>query len=484
MFDLLIKNCAVVTMDDARTVIPDAAIAIEGLDIVALGPEVAGEARRVIDARGCVALPGLVNCHTHIYQSLIEGIGYDMHFDPWNWRFLFPIVSQIGPEHAEVSAQIAALEMIKSGTTTVSDHWYLHTDFDSVHRVAEALRDAGLRHHVVYGLLDQTFAGEQVDSEYMTMIRRQDALIEAAEEFIARWHQKGRTVVALGPGSTEDISDQLMHKTIEMARQRGLQLATHVAGWAEIVTYSIKNYALRDLEYAHSIGLTGPDTILFHCVWLSPREIQLVVESDSRIVHCPVANAHLAYGVAPVPELRAQGVTVGLGTDGAASYTYDLFEVMKTAAMLQKVKHLDAEVLTAEDALEMATVEGAKVLGWEKQIGSLEPGKRADIIVVDFHQPHLMMGQPGEIGVRQAIPKLVYSARGADVVTTIIDGQVVMESREVLTMDEAAVINRAGEATADLLSRAGMETQDLLQAPWPKNGPRWRGAVTSDWSRR
>ena len=203
-------------------------------------------------------------------------------------------MSQIGPEHAEVSAQIAALEMIKSGTTTVSDHWYLHTDFDNVHRVAAALRDAGLRHHVVYGLLDQTFAGERIDSEYMTMIRRQDALVEAAEDFIARWHRKGRTVVALGPGSTEDISDQLLHKTIGMARQRGLQLATHVAGWAEIVTYSIKNYALRDLEYAHSIGLTGPDTILFHCVWLSPREIQLIVESDSRIVHCPVANAHPA----------------------------------------------------------------------------------------------------------------------------------------------------------------------------------------------
>ena len=418
--------------------------------------------------------PGFVNAHTHIYQALIEGIGYDMHFDPWNWRFLFPIVSQIGPEHAEVSAQIAALEMIKSGTTTVSDHWYLHTDFDNIHRVAEALRDAGLRHHVVYGLLDQTFAGERIDSEYMTMIRRQDALVEAAEAFIARWHQKGRTVVALGPGSTEDISQRLMRKTIEMAHGRGLQLATHVAGWAEVVTTSLKRYAMRDLEYAHSIGLTGPDSILFHAVWLSPREIQLVVESDSRVVHCPVANAHLAYGIAPVSELRAQGVTVGLGTDGAASYTYDLFEVMKMAAMLQKVKHLDAEVLTAEDALEMATVDGARVLGLEDQVGSLEPGKRADIILIDFHQPHLMMAH-------QIVPKLVYSARGPDVVTSIIDGQVVMENRKVLTMDETAVLDRARDATADLVSRAGTETRDLLQAGWPEHGPRWRKAVRPEW---
>ncbi|MBC7250250.1 MAG: amidohydrolase [Anaerolineae bacterium] len=475
MIDLLITGGTIVTMDPQRRVITGGAIAVDEGRIVAVDQNLPDyKARKTIDASGCVVCPGLINAHTHIYQALIEGIGYDMHFDPWNWRFLFPIVSQIGPTHAEVSAQVAALEMIKSGTTTVSDHWYLHTDFDNVHRVAETLRQAGLRHHVVYGLLDQTFAGARIDSEYMTMIRREEALIEAAEDFIARWHRQGRTVVALGPGSTEDISDRLMHKTIEMARQRGLQLATHVAGWAEIVTYAIKNYALRDLEYAHSLGLTGPDAILFHAVWLSPREVQLVAESGSKIVHCPVANAHLAYGIAPVAELRAKGVTVGLGTDGAASYTYDLFEVMKMAAMLQKVKHLDAEVLTAEDALEMATIEGAKVLSLEEQVGSLEPGKRADIILVDFAQPHLMTAH-------QVVPKLVYSARGHDVVTSIIDGQVVMENRRVLTMDEAEVLKRARQATADLVSRAGIETHDLLEAPWPEQGPRWREAVTSEW---
>jgi len=474
MFDLLIKNCTVVTLDDKRRVLPEAAIAVEGSHIVAVGLEVDGAAKKVIDAAGCVAMPGLVNCHTHVYQALIEGIGYDMHFDPWNWRFNFPISSQIGPQHAEVSAQIAALEMIKSGTTTVSDHWYLHNDFENIHRVAEVFRDAGLRHHVVYGLLDQSFAGEHIAFENMAMIRREDELIGAANAFIDRWHQKGRTVVALGPGSTEDISDRLMDKTIEMAREQGLQLATHVAGWAEIVSRSLKHYAMRDLEHVHEIGLTGPDSILIHAVWLSPREIQLVVESGSKIVHCPVANAHLAYGIAPVVELRAQGVTVGLGTDGAASYTYDLFEVMKMAAMLQKVKHLDAEVLTAEDALEMATVDGARVLGLGDQVGSLEPGKRADIILVDFQQPHLMLAH-------QIVSKLVYSARGHDVATSIIDGQVVMENRQVLTMDEAAVLNRAREATADLVSRAGIEIHDLLNAPWPAHGPRWRVAVTPRW---
>jgi 5-methylthioadenosine/S-adenosylhomocysteine deaminase len=485
MIDLRIDNATIITMDSRRRELSQGSIAIhEGkiVDITETGifpknpvsEESLPPAVKVIDAQGQVALPGLINTHTHVYQALIEGIGYDMHFDPWNWRFNFPIASQIGAEHAAAGAQLAALEMIKSGTTTVSDHWYLHNEFESVHRVAEVFRDAGLRHHVVYGLLDQSFAGQHIAFEDMAMIRREDELIAEANAFVERWHRQGRTVVALGPGSTEDISDRLMATTIDMARSRGLQLATHVAGWAEIVSRSLKHYARRDLEHVHDIGLTGPDSILIHAVWLSPREIQIVAETDSKVAHCPVANAHLGYGVAPVPELRAQGVAVGLGTDGAASYTYDLFEVMKTAAMLQKAKHLNAEVLTAEDVLEMATVDGARVLGLNAQVGSLEVGKRADIILVDFHQPHLLPG-------RQPVGKLAYSARGHDVVTTIIDGQVVMENRQVLTLDETAVLDRAQEMRADLIDRAGIETRDLLNAPWPEQGPRWRGAVRPEW---
>jgi 5-methylthioadenosine/S-adenosylhomocysteine deaminase len=477
MLDLRIDNAAVITLDAGRRELSRATIGIRdgAIAFIEEGPPPAQpEARKVIDAQGQVALPGLINCHTHVYQALIEGIGYDMHFDPWNWRFNFPIASHIGPEHARVSAQIAALEMIKSGTTTVSDHWYLHNSFDSIHRVAAAFREAGLRHHVVYGLLDQSFAGGHVAYEDMAMIRREDELLEAADAFIREWQHIGLTTVAIGPGSTEDISDRLMDKTIRMARSRGLQLATHVAGWAEIVSRSLKHYGMRDLEHVHHIGLTGPDSILIHAVWLSPREIQLVAETDCKIAHCPVANAHLGYGVAPVPELRTLGVTVGLGTDGAASYTYDLFEVMKTAAMLQKVKHLNAEVLTAEDVLEMATIDGARVLGLEGEVGSLEPGKRADVILVDFAQPHLVLNY-------QLMSKLVYSARGQDVTTTIIDGQLVMEKRQVLSLDEDAVLGEAEQMCQDLVSRAGIETRDLLGARWPEEGPRWRRAAKPAW---
>ncbi len=469
MFDILIKDCAAVTLDDQRHVFSHVAIGIEGSSIVAIGPKVDGQARKIIDARGCVALPGLINCHTHVYQSLIEGIGYDMHFDPWNWRFLFPIVSKMQPEHAEISALVAALEMIKSGTTTVSDHWYLHTDFDNIRNVAKAFRLSGMRHHVVYGLLDQTFAGERIESEYMTMIQREDALLDQATSFIQDWHGRGTTTVALGPGSTEDLSPRLMRKTVEMAREMGLSVATHVAGWEEIVSQSYKQFGMRDLEYVHSVGLTGPQAIIIHAVWLSDREISILVDTNSKVVHCPVANMHLGYGVAKVSQMLARGVTVGLGTDGAASYTYDLFEVMKTAAMLQKVVQIDAEALTAEEALTMATRDGAAVLGLS-DVGVLAPGRKADLILVDFQQPHLLPAA-------RILPKLVYSARGADVVTSIIDGKVVMEDRRVLTLNEEEILVQAAAAIEDLIERAGPETAALLAAPWPRGGAAWRGGT-------
>ncbi len=471
MIDLLITGGTIITMDRQRRVIEGGAVAVDGGRIVAVGQNRPGyEAGKTIDATGCVVCPGLVNGHTHLYQSLIEGIGYDMHFGPWNWRFLFPIVSQIGPQHAEAGAELAALEMIKSGTTTVSDHWYLHTDLANIYRVTETLDRAGLRAQMVFGLLDQTFAGERTDSEYMTMIQREEVLMAEARRFHETWHGKKRTTVALGPGSTEDISESLMRKTVALAAELGLNVSTHVAGWIEINSYCLQHFGERDLEHFHSLGLTGPRGVLFHAVWLSDREIEIIAETGSKVIHCPMANAYLGYGVAPIAHMLSRGITIGLGTDGAASYTYDLFEVARAAAMLQKATKLDGEAVTAEETLEMMTIGGARALGLDEQIGSIEVGKRADVIVLDFRRPHLLPAG-------RWAPKLVYSAQGNDVVHTIVDGQLVMENRVVTTMDEAAVMQRAMAARRDLLRRAGHETHDLLAAPWPESGPYWRATA-------
>lgn len=470
MIDLLIQNATIITMDAERRVIENGAIAIDDGNIVEIEINRTPDARKTIDARNCVVMPGLINGHTHVYQALIEGIGYDMHFDPWNWRFLFPIVSKMSPEHAAVSAELAALEMIKSGTTTVSDHWYLHTHLSNIYRVTRVFDRAGMRAQMVYGLLDQTFAGERIESEYMTMIQREDVLVSEARRYAGEWHNTRRITVALGPGSTEDISHNLMLKTVELARELNLNVSTHVAGWIEINAYTLRHFGERDLEHLHSVGLTGPRGVFFHAVWLSDREITTLAETGSKVVHCPVSNAYLGYGIAPVTKMLAMGIPVGLGTDGAASYTYDLFQVGRAAGMLQKASHLDGEAVTAEDILAMMTIEGAKVLGLDEQVGSLEIGRRADLIVVNLDQPHLLAGP-------RYVPKLVYAASGADVLHSVIDGQLVMENRRVLTLDEAQVMTRAREARSDLIARAGQETRDLLAAPYPHSGPFWRAIV-------
>lgn len=468
--DLLIKNGTVITMDPENRVIDDCDVAIHLGEIIEIGKGLAYEAEETLDATHCVVTPGFINGHSHVYQSTIEGIGYDMHFDPWNWRFLFPVVSKIQPKHAQAGAALAALELIKNGVTTISDHWYLHTDMENVHRVTETFDKSGVRCQMVFGLLDQTFAGEQIDSEYMTMIQQEDLLLSEARRFHKEWHNTRRTTVALGPGSTEDISESLMIKTVELARELDINVSTHVAGWIEINSYTMRRFGERDLEHFHSLGLTGPKGVMFHAVWLSDRELDIMAETNTKVVHCPVANAYLGYGIAKVSNMLSRGIKVGLGTDGAASYTYDMLAIARAAGMLQKAPQLDAEAVTAEEIMGMLTRDGAAVLGLDHQTGSLEIGKRADIAVVDFNQPHLLP-------VGRRLPKLIYSANGSDVIHTIIDGKVVMKDRQVLTMDEGQVMQEAIEAHHDLVKIAGQETRDLLAAPWPKSGPSWRAIV-------
>ncbi len=468
--ELLIKNGTVITMDAERRVIENCDVAVSGGRIVEIGQGLEYEAEKTLDAAGCVVCPGLINGHSHVYQSLIEGLGYDMHFDPWNWRFLFPVVSKVNPGNAKAGAALAALELIKNGVTTISDHWYLHTDMDNIYRVTETFDEAGLRAQMVFGLLDQTFAGERTDSEYMTMIQSEEKLLEEARRYYDTWHGTRRTTVALGPGSTEDISESLMLKTVQLSKELDINVSTHVAGWIEINSYTIRRFGERDLEHFHTLGLTGPRGVMFHAVWLSDREIEIIATTGTKVVHCPIANAYLGYGISPVSRMLSLGVAVGLGTDGAASYTYDMLEVARTAGMLQKATKLDAEAVTAEELMEMLTVNGAKVLGIEDEVGALAVGKQADLIVVDYKQPHLLP-------VGRWLPKLIYSARGSDVIHTVVAGRVLMEDRKVLSMDEEKVMAEALSSREDLIERAGQETRDLLTMPWPKSGPAWRSIV-------
>lgn len=467
MFDILIKNCTAVTINRKREILESCDIGIQNGNIIEIGKLRGAEAAEVIEGAGSYALPGLINCHTHVYQSLIEGIGYDMHFNPWNHRYLIPIISRMRPEHARASAELAALEMIRSGTTAFSDHWYLHTDFENIGEVADAFHTAGLRSHIVFGFLNESFAGRKNENSGKDVLKGDEVLLGKAREFVQRWHGKGLVTAGLGPGSTEDVSRGLFEGIIGLARDLDVLMVTHIAGWIEIISRSLEKYGMRDLEYAASLGFTGPKAVALHCVWLSDDEIRMAAEEGTKVVHNPVANMHLGYGMAPVREMLSRGVTVGLGTDGAASYTYDMFEIGKTAAMLQKVRKLDAEALTAERALELLTLGGAEVLELEGKTGSLEPGKKADIILVKTGKPHLLGGG-------RPAPQLVYSARGSDVETSIIDGKIVMRDGKVLSLDERRVLETAQKMREELFLLGGEETAYLLGRPWGSERASWR----------
>jgi len=486
MFDILIKNCCLITMNGKNEILQGCSIGIENGKIAAIdsgaggggafggniggafGANLNGGAKKVIDGTDCCVLPGFINTHTHVYQSLLEGVGYDMHFNPWNIRFLIPIISRMRPDHARIASEVAALEMIKSGTTTFSDHWYLHTDFENIEEVAEGFNASGMRSHLVFGFLNESFAGRKNTGGHASdVLREEGELLERAAGFVKRRNGWNLTSVGLGPGSTEDVGTEFFKKIIGLGKKLDVTLVTHIAGWVEIVSRSLEKYKMRDMEYAHSLGFTGKKSIAIHGVWLSGDEIAIAAETGTGVAHNPVANMHLGYGIAPVPEMLKAGVKVGLGTDGAASYTYDMLEIGKTAAMLQKVRKLDAEALTAEMALRMLTMGGAEVLGMEKETGSLEIGKRADLIMIKFGEAHLLRGG-------RPVPSILYSARGTDVVNSIIDGKLVMENRRVLTMDEGAVLERADRARRELFELGGAPTRELLEAPWPTRGAAWR----------
>jgi len=464
MLDICIKNGMLVTLDSERRIL-QGNISIQNGRIVGIG-DALPEAAKVIDAKGCVVIPGLVNCHTHLYQALIEGIGYDMHFEPWNWRFLFPIVSRMSSQHSYRSTRLAALEMIKTGTTTVCDHWYMHTDFKNIREASRALNEAGLRGKMVYGLLDESFAGESLSEDQMTMLHSRKELLEDFHKYHNEWHNKGTLTAAIGAGSTQDASEELLIESKQVADRLGIPMCTHVAGWQDILASSYSKYGMRDVEFTRSRGLTGKNSIFIHTVWLNPGEINDLAETKTGVVHCPAANSQLGYGIAPVAEMLQAGVKVGLGTDGAGSYTYDMFEMMRLAAYLQKQKHHSADFFTAEQALELATIKGAEVLGMQDEIGSIEVGKRADITIIDFTQPHLILKN-------RVVPKIVYSAKGSDVRDVVIDGKIVMEQKVVTTMNEPEELKLASDAMDELLETAGPETDRLLNASWNSKRPVW-----------
>ena len=435
---LVITNATVVTMNAAGQVLAPGAVAIDGRDIAAVGTPaaIAGayQGRDTIDAGGDVVMPGLINTHTHAPMVLYRGLADDLALMDWLQKYIFPAEARtVTPEFVRAGTRLAALEMIRSGTTTYADMYYFEEE------IARATRAAGLR-----GVLGQTIIQFPVPDAKTP----RDGLART-ERFISEFAADDLIVPAVAPHSMYTLDAQTLKEARALADRARVPLIIHLAETRDEVAISRERHKASPVEYLESLGVLGPGTLAAHCVHVTPGDIAILARRGVGASHNPESNMKLASGTAPVPALRAARVPVGLGTDGAASNNdLDMFEAMRQAALLHKLQSNDPRTLPAGDVLAMATREGARALGLEATIGSLEAGKRADLIVVS-------MSSPRQTPMYDPLSHLVYATRGDDVRTTIVNGRVLMRDRKVRTLDEAAVLAEARRLAAQVREAVG-----------------------------
>jgi 5-methylthioadenosine/S-adenosylhomocysteine deaminase len=430
--DILIKNGTILTMDPQQTLIEKGFLCIRGdcVSYVAQGDAHGVRARKTIDAKGGLILPGLINGHTHAAMTLFRGLADDLPLMDWLNRYIFPVESRMDREFVRIGTLLACAEMILSGTTTFCDMYLFEEE------VAQAAEIAGMRcvvGEVLYDFPSPNYGPIEEGLRY-------------TETLIKKWHAHPLVSTAVEPHAVYTCSPDLLVRANQLAVQYQIPLIIHVAESASEIEEVWKRYGKRPFEHLESLGVIGPHVIADHCVHLDDGEVQRMVAHDVKAITNPESNMKLASGISPVPRLLANGVTVGLGTDGCASNNnLDLFEEMDTTAKLHKLGAMDPTVLDAVTVLKMATLTGAKALGMGKHVGSLEVGKRADVIVVDTHKPHLTpMYNP--------YSHVVYAAKGSDVTHSIINGRLVMEDRGLLTLDLREVLGHAEEMSRKVRS--------------------------------
>jgi len=431
--DILILGCAILPMNTSAW-IKNGALAVKGGRISFVG-DVASvprmKAERTISAKGMVALPGLVNCHTHVPMALFRGLADDEPFDIWLRERIWPFEAKLRLEDVGSGAGLGCLEMIRGGTTCFGD-MYFHENV-----VAEVVQKCGLRAVLAEGIVE---AGNNAIGEKMLR-----GSVKFAEDF--KGYADGRVSTMLAPHAAYSCSPELLRRVSEAASKLGVGVHVHLAESKASFSECEKKYGVGEVRFLDGLGLLNDRVVAAHCVDLSDEDRLVLSKRGVKVVYVPVSNMKLGLGAARMKDLVDLGVNVGLGTDGPASNnSLDMFETMKVGALLQKLVYRDAAVFSAYEVLRMATVGGARVLGLDKEVGTLEVGKKADLILVDFSKPHL---QP----LHNAYSSSVYSACGSDVDTVIVDGKVLMENGRVLTLDEQAVMNRADKSAADLLSR-------------------------------
>lgn len=419
--DILIKNGTIVTMDDDLKTFKKADLAVKGSKIVEVSPSLNIKAKKTIDATAKVVMPGLVNGHTHAAMTLLRGIADDLPLDVWWTKIMFPLEKKFGsPEFIRIGVALAAVEMIKSGTTSFLDMYF----FEDV--AAEVCSKIGIRSFLGEGLLD--FPTPSCPTP--------DDSIKYIEKLYAKW--KGDPIIhpVVAPHAPYTCSPEVLKKSKALAEKLDIPLHIHLSETKSEVEDSKKKFGLTPPQFLEKEGFLSERVVAAHCVHLTKEDISLIKRRGVKAIDCPESNMKLASGIAPVQEMLEAGITVGLGTDGAASNNnLNMFEEMDVAAKLDKVKKLDPTSIKAGDVVKMATTSGAKAM-LRGDLGTIEVGKTADIILLDFKKPHLTP-------LYNVLSHLAYSATGDEVETVIINGRLIMEGKKILTIDENKVMDDA-----------------------------------------
>lgn len=429
MADIIIKNGYILTMDPAQDDIKRGVVVIEDGIITQVSESTDETADTVIDAKGGVVMPGLVNTHTHAGMTLFRGYADDLTLPDWLENHIWPAEAQLTDNDLYIGTKLACLEMIRSGTTAFVD-MYIHVD-----KVARAVEESGMRAALSYGMID---LGDET---------RAESELKEGRRFVKEWNGRadGRITTMYGPHAPNTCSREFLMKVKEQAKQDNAKIHIHVLETEAELNQMKEQFGMCSVNMLDEIDFLDNDVIAAHCVWLSDGDMDILNERGVNVSHNPVSNMKLASGIAPVPKMLARGVNISLGTDGCASNNnLNMFEEMKTAALLHKVDTSDPTVLPAQQVLEMATINGARAMGINS--GMLKVGCMADVIIVDMDKPHLTPRY-------NVASHLVYSASGADVRTTIVNGKVLMDDYKVLSMDKQTVMEKAKDAASNLISR-------------------------------
>ncbi len=438
--DLIVVGGTVVTMDGPRTIYDDGAVAVQGDTIIAVGPraelESKYQAEQTVDAKGKLVVPGFINGHTHVPMTLFRGIHDDVTLNDWLYKYIFPAeATNVTEEFVRWGTRLAAAEQIRSGVTTFADMYYFED------AVAEETKAAGMR-----GVLGETFIDFPAPDN-----KNEAEMLAYTEKFLKKWHGDPLIHAAAAPHSIYTCSRKTLQDAAALARKYHASILIHAAEMKKEWEDSQKQNGTSPVQYLDKIGVLGPDVVAAHCIFVDETDRKILSQRQVGCVHSPSSNMMLASGVSPVPELRAAGVAVGLGTDGPAGSNNDLnlMEEMDLAAKLAKITKMDPLALNAKAVVEMATIAGAKALHLEKEIGSLEKGKKADLILISLDKPNA-------VPMYDVYAQLAYALKASDVETVLIGGHVVMRNRKVLTVNEEQAMAKAREYKKTIAASLGL----------------------------